>query len=114
MKQELTVMDNVLSQPDFDLPIILETDATENCIGAAFMQNIDGKEFPIAFYSRTMSQAEKSNATSQKELAIVKAVEYFRQFLYRKEFIIKTDHIPLTSIQANSKPQARIGRWLGT
>ena len=50
LKQELTDMDNVLSLPNFDLPFILETDASHSCIGAALMQNIDGKEFPIAFY----------------------------------------------------------------
>ena len=61
-----------------------------------------------------MNAAEKNNATSQKELlAILKAMEHFRQFLYGKEFIIKTDHAPLTSIKTNSKPSARIGRWLG-
>ena len=112
MNQELTDMDNVLSLPNFDLPFILETDASENCIGAALMQKIDYKEFPIAFYSQTMSQAEKNYATSQKEhLAIVKTVERFRKFLYGMEFIIKTDHLPPTSIQTNSKPLAEIGRW---
>ena len=45
--------------PDFEHPFILETDASDNCIGAALIQNIDGKEFPVAFFSRTMSQAEK-------------------------------------------------------
>ena len=73
-----------------------------------------GREFPVAFFSRTMNLAEKNYATSQKELlAIVKAVEHFRQFLCRKEFIIKTNHLPLTSFQTNAKPSARIGRWLG-
>ena len=66
MKKELIDMDNVLSLPDFDLPFILETDASDNFIGAALIQNIDGKEFPISFFSRTMSQAEKNYATSQK------------------------------------------------
>ena len=55
------------------------------------MQNVDGKEFPIAFFSITMNVTEKNYATSKKELlALVKTVENFRQFLYRKEFIIKT------------------------
>ena len=92
-KKELTDMDNILSLPDFDLTFILETDASDNCIGAALMQKIEGKECPIAFNSRAMTVAERNYYTSQKELlAIVKAVEHFKQFLYGKEFIIKTDH----------------------
>ena len=95
MKQELTNIDNVMSLPNFELLFIIETDLSDNWIGSALMQNIDGKEFPVAFYSRTMNQAEKNYATSQKEpLPIVKAVEHFRKCLYRKEFIIKTDNLP--------------------
>ena len=113
LKQELTDMDKVLALPNSSLSFILETDASDNCAGAALMQDIDGKDLPIAFFSRTMNAAEKNYATSQKELlAIVKTVEHFRQFLYRKEFTVKTDHAPLTSIKTNSKPSARIGRWL--
>ena len=78
--------------PDFDLTFILETDASDNCLGAALIQKIEGKDCPIAFYSRTMNVAEKNYDTNQKELlAIVKAVEHFKQFLYGKEFVIKTD-----------------------
>ena len=65
----------------------METDASDNCIGAAQMQKIDEKELPIAFFSRIMNATEKNYATSQKELlTIVKAVEHFRQFLYGKYF----------------------------
>ena len=60
-----------------------------------------------------MTVAEKNYDTSQKELlAIVKAVEYFKQFLYGKEFVIKTNHQPLTSIKTKAKPSIRLGRWL--
>ena len=113
LKSEPTNMDNVLSLPDFELPFILETDASDECIGAALMQRIEGKDLPIAFFSRAMTSAEKKHDTSQKELlALIKSVEHFKQFLYGKEFVIKTDHHPLTSITTKSKPSVRLGRWL--
>ena len=106
-------MDNILSLPNFDVNFILETDASDNCTGAAPMQKIYGKECPIAFHSRTMTVAEKNYDTSQKELlAIVKSVEHFKQFLYGKELKIKTDRQPLTAIKTKSKPSIRLGRWL--
>ena len=98
LKLELTNMGNILSLPNFDITFILETDASDDCIGAALMQRVDNKDCPIAFYSRSMTNAEKNYDTSQKELlTVVKAEDHFRQFLYGKEFVIKTDHHPLTS-----------------
>ena len=95
------------------MPFILETDASDDCIGAALMQRIECKDLPIAFYSRAMTNAEKNYDTSQKELlAVIKSVEHFRQFLYGKEFVIKMDHHPLKSITTKSKPPVRLGRWL--
>ena len=77
------------------------------------MHRIKGKDLPIAFYSRSMTSAERNYDTSQKELlAVIKSVEHFKQFLYGKEFVIKTDHHPLTSIAKKSKPSVRFGRWL--
>ena len=71
-------MDNILSLPDFELPFILETDASDECIGAALMQRIEGKDLPIAFYSRSMTSAERNYDTSQRELlAVIKSAEHF-------------------------------------
>ena len=98
---------------DFDLPFVLETDASDNCMCAALLQEIEGVERPIAFFSRTMNDAERTYDTSQKELlAIVKAVEHFRLFLFRTKFKIRTDHAPLTSIKINSNPSGRLARLL--
>ena len=77
------------------------------------MQKVEGKDCPIAFYSKAMTSAEKNYDTSQKELlAIIKAVEHLKQFLYGKNFVIKTDHHPLLPITTKSKPSVRLGRWL--
>ena len=71
LKNELTNMDYVLSIPDLDLTFILETDASDNCLGAALKQKIEGKDCPIAFYSRTITVVEKNYDTSQKELLVI-------------------------------------------
>ena len=69
------------------------------------------QDCPIAFYSTAMTSAEKNYDTSQKELlAFIKAVEHFKQFLYGKEFVIKTDHHPILSITTKSKQSVRFGR----
>ena len=110
---ELTNVDNVLSLPEFELPFILYTDASENCIGTDLLQEIEGIERPIALFSRTMNEAERIYDTSQKELlAIVKAVEHFQLFLFRKKFKIRTYHAPLLSIKTNANPSGRLSRWL--
>ena len=57
-----------------------------------------------------MTVAEKNYDTSQKELlAIVKAVENFKKFLYGKEFVIKTEHQSLTSIKTKAKSGLKDG-----
>ena len=38
LKRELKNVDNVLSLPEFELPFILETDASDKCKGAALLQ----------------------------------------------------------------------------
>ena len=67
LKKELTDIDNILSLPNFDLTFILETDASDYCIGAALMQKIEGKECPIAFYSRAMTEAKKNYDTTREK-----------------------------------------------
>ena len=49
LKSELTIMDNTLSLPNFALPFILETDASDECKGEALIQRVEGKDCPIAF-----------------------------------------------------------------
>ena len=48
LKEKLTDMDNILSLPDFELPFVLDSDASDECIVAALMR-VEGKDCPIAF-----------------------------------------------------------------
>ena len=49
------------------MPHILETDASDECIAAALMQRLENKDCPIAFYNRSINNAERNYDTSQKE-----------------------------------------------
>ncbi|XP_060880783.1 uncharacterized protein K02A2.6-like [Metopolophium dirhodum] len=64
----------------------------------------DGSEKPIAFVSRTLSESEKNYAQIELEaLALVFAVKYFHQFVYGREFVLRTEHKPLVSIFGDKK-----------
>ena len=62
-------MDNILSLLHFELPFVLETDASDESIGAALMQRVEGKDCPShrpAFYSRAMISPKKNTILTKK------------------------------------------------
>ena len=69
-------------------------------VGAVIPHNMpNGMEWPIAFASRTRHKSEKNYAQIKKEaLAIVYGIKKVHQYLYRRKFMLLTDHQPLTSI----------------
>lgn len=86
----------VLTLPNFQLPFQVETDACGEGIGAVLMQ--EGK--PIAFLSKALGDKHKSLSIYEKEfLALIMAVEKWRPYLQRQEFIILTDHKSLSYLQ---------------
>jgi len=102
-----------LSVPlDNDFPLILETDASIECVGAVFSQN--GR--PIAFYSHRLNNVEKKWASVELEaFAIISAVNHFRQYLLGKCFELLTDQQGVAFIfdrkPRNKVKNAKILRW---
>ena len=79
----------VLKLPDFSKPFLLETDACGTGVGAVLMQD----QRPIAFLSKALSAKHCELSIYEKEfLALIMAVERWRPYLQRGEFIIKMDH----------------------
>ena len=104
----------VLSLPNFELPFILTTDASDNGYGAILEQeNEKGERKVIAYYSKSYTRAQKKYGTSEQELlAIVMAVEHFHTYLYGGKVKIFTDHAPLTHLANKKNPHPRMERWM--
>lgn len=114
LKQEL-VTAPVLKYADFSKPFVLEIDASHQGLGAVLSQEVDGKNRPIAFASRTLRPSERnmSNYSSMKLefLALKWAVtERFREYLLGAKFTVYTDNNPLSHLQT-AKLAAVEQRW---
>lgn len=102
----------VLQYPDFSKSFNLTTDASGYAIGGVLSQGDIGKDLPIAYTSRTLSDAEQKYSTIEKEcLAIVYCTNHFRPYLYGRKFIIITDHKPLIWLHSVKDPSSRLWKW---
>lgn len=76
----------------------ISTDASSFGLGAALLQETSEGWKPVAYASRSMTQAERRYAQVEKEaLAICWAADKFHFYLAGREFEIETDHKPLVS-----------------
>ena len=90
----------ILHLPDLTKTFILRSDASEYGIGAVLLQEHDGEVFPVAYASKKLKDAQRAYSVMEKEcLAIVWAIQRFEPFLYGREFVIQTDHQPLSCLK---------------
>jgi transposase InsO family protein len=86
----------VLGMPNETDPFVLDTDASDEAIGAVLSQVQEAKETVIAYASRRLSQAERNYCVTRRELlAVVAFVKYFRHYILGRRFVIRTDHAAL-------------------
>ncbi|WVZ94909.1 hypothetical protein U9M48_040738 [Paspalum notatum var. saurae] len=79
----------VLALPDFQEVFVVESDACALGIGAVLMQH----NRSLAFLSKALGAKQQHLSIYEKEfLALIMAVEKWRPYLQRNEFIIRTDH----------------------
>ena len=102
-----------LVKPDF--PFILQTDASDEGLGAVLLQarsDNPAEVAPVQYASRRLRPAERNYSTVEKEaLAVYWAIKKFEVHLYGRHFALRTDHRPLLYLQTADKLNPRLKRW---
>ena len=81
------------------LDVRVKCDASRSGLGAALEQNTPDGWKPIAFASRFLNSTEERYSVNELELlGIVWSIDYFKYYLYGKNFTVVTDHRALLSI----------------
>ena len=105
----------ILAFPYPNLPCILDTDASDVAIGGVLSQIVDGKEQPIAFFSRVMNDTQRRYCATRRELlAVIAALQHFRHYLLNVHIILRTDHHSLKWLRTFKNPEGILARWIET
>ena len=84
---------------DRNLPVTVQADTSLRGLGACLIQKHEGKDQPIAFASKSLTDAEMRYANIERELlAIVFACQRFSTYLLGRSFVAKSNHKPLEMI----------------
>lgn len=104
----IIAQDCVNNYADINQPFHIYTDASDYQMGAVIMQYTPERRI-IAYWSKTLSPAQKNYNTMEKELlAIVMCLKEYRSILYGGVLHIYTDHKNLTFRTLSAQ---RVIRW---
>ena len=106
----------VLHLFDEDRPIRVETDASNQGMGAVLLQQVpDGQWKPVEFWSKKFNTAQRNYHPAEKETcAIVYALQHWRHLLFGQLFTVVTDNSASAYLQTKSSEQLspRDQRWV--
>ncbi|XP_072574387.1 retrovirus-related Pol polyprotein from transposon 412 isoform X2 [Paramormyrops kingsleyae] len=106
----------ILAHPDFTRPFMLSTDASLEGIGAVLSQIQDGdtRARPIAFASKSLTQAQRNYPAHRLEFLALKwsICDKFSHWLKGHKFTVWTDNNPLTHILTKPKLDCCEQRWV--
>ncbi|CAF4001507.1 unnamed protein product, partial [Rotaria sordida] len=111
LKNFLTT-DLVLRLPNNRFPFKVQTDASDEGIGAVLLQIYPDGERPIAYLSKTFTQAQRKWSPMEQECyAFICSLDKWHNYLSGITFIWETDHKALTQLNKKAQINKRCERW---
>ena len=102
--KEILKNSSLLMHFDINKEVILACDASPYGLGAVLSHQTKDGDRPIAFASRSLTNAEKNYSHIEKEaLALIFGVTKFRKYLLGRTFVLLTDHRPLVNLLSQDK-----------
>ena len=90
----------------------LQTDASGQGLGAVLSVVREEEEFPVAYNSHQLHDAEVHYSGTKLEcLGVVASVKHFEIYLAGRSFKLVTDHQALTSLSSTRNLNRRLTRW---
>lgn len=90
--KKLLVSSPKLSYPNSNGTFVIDTDASNDGIGAVLPQIQNGEEKVIAYGSKTLFKTQRRYCTTYRELlAVVMFVKQFKQYLWGRKSLLRTD-----------------------
>ncbi|XP_074309278.1 uncharacterized protein LOC141643851 [Silene latifolia] len=112
LKQDL-VSAYIIRAPDWNLPFEIICNASDFAVGAVLGQVVDKRHHLIYYTSKTLDQSQCNYSTIEKEvLAIVHAIEKFRQYVVGSKVVVYTDHTALRQHMVKKDAKTRLLRWV--
>ena len=82
-----------MSYPNFSVPFIVKTDASETAIGYVLTQRVEGDEKVISYGSKKLNQQQQNWPTYDREFfALVSGIRANAHYLRHNTFSAITDH----------------------
>jgi hypothetical protein len=99
-----------LAHIDYGHPLYLRTDASDLGMGGVLLQQIGGKNVPIAFVSKAFNETQLHYPTYEKELlAVIYSLGKLRHYLQGTHFFLQVDHRNILFLEKSENP--KILRW---
>ena len=98
----------VLSVPDFGVPFIVVTDASQYGVGAVLYQVVGGKKKFIGFGAKALQKGQKNYPAPKRELlAMLFGLRRWGEMLQPQEFTVEVDHKALVHLRSERSFMAR-------